>query len=166
MEVYYVIGLDDDWKPQHTMRIASREPITQDNISAAFKNAYAKVVIAQEVSGMGVAVEGEKSGINTALEALNALGDSSTLPDEQRNELEMAIRAALTAQPKQPDVNAELLGALQSLEAKIRQKKGFYAISVGHDEVKQAHKAGVLKGLDVVHEEVKQAIANAEQKGQ
>lgn len=50
---------------------------------------------------------------------------------------------------------------LQKLEAKIRQKKGFYAISVGHDEVKKAHKAGILKGLDVVHEEVKQAMLSA-----
>jgi len=49
--------------------------------------------------------------------------------------------------------------ALAKLDAKIRQKKGFYAISVGHDDVKKAHKAGILKGLDVIHEEVKQEIA-------
>ena len=36
--------------------------------------------------------------IQTALCAINTLGDSSSLPDEQRNELEMAIRAALIAQ--------------------------------------------------------------------
>ena len=47
--------------------------------------------------------------VQAALLALNALGDSSTLPDEQRNALEMEIRAALTAQ----DVNAELLKALK-----------------------------------------------------
>ena len=75
----------------------------------------------------------------------------------------LAIRTALGAQ--QPDVNAELLEALNGVEAMIRQKKGFYAISVGHDPVKIAHKAGVNKGLDVVHEIVKQAITRAEQKG-
>ena len=74
----------------------------------------------------------------------------------------LAIRTALGAQ--QPD--AELLAALNGVEAMIRQKKGFYAISVGHDPVKIAHKAGVNKGLDVVHEIVKQAITRAEQKGQ
>ena len=111
MEVYYVIGLDADWKPQHTMRIASREPVTQDNISAAFKNVYAKVVIAQEVSGMGVAVGGEKSDRQAALEALDRF-DGMTfngnidawqklgqILDGHRK----TIRAALIAQ----DVNVE-----------------------------------------------------------
>lgn len=47
---------------------------------------------------------------------------------------------------------------VQKLEGKIRQKKGFYNISVGHDPVKQAHKAGTLKGLDIAHEEIKQTL--------
>ena len=49
-------------------------------------------------------------------------------------------------------------GEVNKLEARIRQKKGFYSISVGHDAVKQAHKAGTLKGLDVAHEEIKQTL--------
>ena len=52
--------------------------------------------------------------------------------------------------------------ALDALDAIIRQKKGFYAISVGHDEVKKSHKAGILKGLDVVHEEVKKLMTASE----
>jgi hypothetical protein len=37
---------------------------------------------------------------NKALEALNRLGDSSTLPDIERNELESLIRAALKSPPE------------------------------------------------------------------
>lgn len=55
----------------------------------------------------------------------------------------------------------QVMDALVNIEAKIRQKKGFYSISVGHDEVKKAHKAGILKGLDVVHEEIKAMLAAA-----
>lgn len=55
---------------------------------------------------------------------------------------------------------------LKKLAAKIRQKKGFYAISVGHDEVKQAHKAGILKGLDIVHKELEAMIAAAQKVGE
>lgn len=59
----------------------------------------------QEVSG--VAVCGENSDRQAALEALNTLGDSSTLPDEQRNEREMAIRATLDRiiEEQKPDVS-------------------------------------------------------------
>lgn len=72
-------------------------------------------------------------------------------------------RTALTTQ--RSEVYQEPLKELNWVEAMIRQKKGFYAVSVGHDPVKIAHKAGINKGLDASHEIVKQAIARAKQKG-
>lgn len=56
--------------------------------------------------------------------------------------------------------NTLLFEVLESLDAKIRQKKGFYTISVGNDEVRRAHKAGVLKGLDAVREEIKAILSD------
>lgn len=47
--------------------------------------------------------------------------------------------------------------AMQKLLGKIRQKKGFYSVSVGHSEVKQAHKAGILKGLHAAEKEIETA---------
>ena len=135
-----------------------------------------------EVSGMGVAVGGEKSDTKAALEALNALGDSSTLPDEQRNELEMAIRAALTAKPyivniseeeatallqdstpgeisyvsnaalTAQDVNAELLEALKEVKYK----------SESHLNNGLGDFAGYISDIRMI---VTEAIASAEQNG-
>ena len=48
---------------------------------------------------------------------------------------------------------------LKNLLGKIRQKKGFYSASVGHSEVKQAHKTGILKGLDAAEKEIDEALA-------
>jgi hypothetical protein len=53
--------------------------------------------------------------------------------------------------PNEKDVLKKLLG-------KIRQKRGFYSISVGASEVKQAHKAGILKGLDAAEKLIEEAI--------
>ena len=126
MKTYYVIGLDEDHKPEHTMKIVSRVPVTMDNVSMAFKQLYPNVVIAQEVSGMGVAVCSEKSDTKAALDALafvcRTLGWLEVVPPygdavSRTKECDIAIRqcetirAALTAQ----DVNAELLKALRDL---------------------------------------------------
>jgi hypothetical protein len=53
--------------------------------------------------------------------------------------------------PNEKDVLKKLLG-------KIRQKRGFYSVSVGTSEVKQAHKSGILKGLDAAEKLIEEAI--------
>jgi len=65
------------------------------------------------------------------------------------------IRSALT--PAQDVGRAEEV--LNKLLGKIRQKKGFYSVSVGHSETKQAHKTGILKGLDAAEKEIEEALA-------
>lgn len=63
----------------------------------------------------------------------------------------------LNTQP--PSVPDEVVEALNKLAAKMRQKKGFYSVSVGNSEVRQAHKAGILKGLDAAEKEINAALS-------
>ena len=65
-------------------------------------------------------------------------------------------------QPPNQPVPEGMVLVLESIQAQIKQKQGFYSISVGNSEVRQAHKAGILKGLDAANKCISEAIEACE----
>jgi len=49
MKTYYLISLDDDHKPIHTMKMVSRDDVTADSLPDFYKAGCAKLVVARDI---------------------------------------------------------------------------------------------------------------------
>jgi len=49
MKTYYLISLDDDFKPIHTMKMVSRDDVTADSLPDYYKAGCAKLVVARDI---------------------------------------------------------------------------------------------------------------------